>query len=103
MPLKGSVLKDLYPVYGMWQMSDNVILIDSFREAEVKKVMEDLGFEVVSYGKGAHDTYHKLPVSNFEIHTSLFDRTSEKKIYEYYKNIEKKTCKRGKIRKTILK
>ena len=90
MPLKGSVLKDLYPVYGMRQMSDNDILIDSSREADVKKVMEDLGFEVVSYGKGNHDVYHKQPVSNIEIHTSLFGPSHNKKIYEYYRNVEEK-------------
>lgn len=93
MPLKGSVLKDLYPVYGMRQMSDNDILIDPSRQADVRRIMEDIGFKTISYGKGAHDTYHKLPVSNFEIHSSLFDITSEKKIYEYYKNIEKKLVK----------
>ncbi|MBQ3413161.1 MAG: nucleotidyltransferase family protein [Oscillospiraceae bacterium] len=90
MPLKGSVLKDLYPIYGMRQMSDNDILIDSFREAEVKKVMEDLGFEAVSYGKGNHDVYHKQPVSNIEIHTSLFVPSHNKAIYEYYRSVEEK-------------
>ncbi len=71
-------------------MSDNDILIDPSRQADVRRIMEDIGFETVSYGKGAHDTYHKLPVSSFEIHTSLFDQAREKKFYEYYKNVGKR-------------
>lgn len=90
MPLKGSVLKDIYPVYGMRQMSDNDILVDPSREADVRRVMEALGFDVVSYGRGNHDIYHKQPVSNIEIHTSLFGPSSGKKIYEYYTNVEEK-------------
>ena len=40
MPLKGAVLKDFYPKYGMREMSDNDILIDPGRSSEVKCVME---------------------------------------------------------------
>ena len=93
MPLKGAVIKDLYPAYGMRQMSDNDILIDPSREDEVREVMENLGFETVRFGVSNHDVYHKLPVSNFEIHTSLFDDYRNKKLYEYYKNIEDRLIK----------
>ena len=48
MPLKGSVLKSLYPKIGMRQMSDNDILCDPARMQDVRTVMENLGFSVDS-------------------------------------------------------
>ena len=52
LPLKGCVLKDLYPAVGMRQMADNDILIDASRCEEVRKIMESLGFETGNFGKG---------------------------------------------------
>ncbi|MBO4887944.1 MAG: nucleotidyltransferase family protein [Firmicutes bacterium] len=42
-PLKGSVIKEYYPRFGMREMSDIDILIDPDRVEDVKKIMEDLG------------------------------------------------------------
>ena len=39
MPLKGAVLKDLYPAYGIRQMGDRDILIDPDRAEDVREIM----------------------------------------------------------------
>ena len=88
MPLKGALLKDIYPRYGMRQMSDNDILVDSGRMEDVKNIMQSLGFTVEHYGHGAHDAYFKLPVSNFEMHHRLFDPEYYPQIHNYYQNIK---------------
>ena len=93
MPLKGSVLKDLYPQYGMRQMADNDILIDASRAGDVKAIMESLGFTTVRFGKSNHDVYHKPPVSSFEIHTALFSPFFEEKIYQYYRDVKSRLIK----------
>lgn len=38
LPLKGVILKEMYPVYGMRQMADNDILFDSTYRKEVKDI-----------------------------------------------------------------
>ena len=73
MPLKGSVLKSLYPRTGMRQMADNDILCDPSRMSDVRSIMESLGFTTdSSYGRSIHDHYYKPPVCNFEMHRALF-------------------------------
>lgn len=90
MLLKGAVLAELYPEYGMRQMSDNDILVDASRAGEVRGVMEELGFTTEYFGVSNHDIYHKEPVSNFEIHTSLFSSGGDEKIFAYYANVEER-------------
>ena len=87
MPLKGTVLQYLYPRFGMREMADHDILIDPGRAADVKDIMEGLGFTTEHFGGSNHDVYYKRPVLNFEMHTGLFGEAHEEKLYEYYKNI----------------
>lgn len=84
MPLKGSVLKDLYPENGMREMADNDVLYDSTKQGEVKTIMLSRGYSVESVGKSHHDVYMKPPVLNYELHTKLFGATSD--FYAYYEN-----------------
>lgn len=95
MPLKGAILKDLYPRYGMREMADNDILVDAARAQDVRQIMESLGFETIRIGKMAHDTYHKEPVSNFEIHRMLFDVTAGSALDQYYQDVEKRLIPDG--------
>ena len=95
MPLKGAVLKDDYPKYGMRQMADHDILIDAVRAGDVRVIMESCGFTTESFGAGNHDVYYKPPVLNFEMHTALFGEAHEKRIYEYYKDVEKRLVRDG--------
>ena len=95
MPLKGSVLKTLYPKIGMRQMSDNDILYDVSRSADVRAIMESLGFTTVIYVQNnfSHDQYNKEPVCNFEMHRALFAPISGKALYNYYLNVKERLIK----------
>ena len=93
MPLKGAILKDLYPRQEMRQMADNDILFDAEYEAAVKDYFVREGYEVISYAKGNHDVYEKEPVYNFEMHTSLFGEAHNEIWAEYYKDIQSKLNK----------
>lgn len=90
MPLKGALLKDLYPKLGMRQMSDNDILCDSNYRARIKKIMLDMGFTCEHYGEGNDDAYFKPPVCNFEMHSELFIVTHVGKLYEYYEDVKQR-------------
>lgn len=87
MPLKGTVIKELYPSFGMRQMSDFDILFDSSYNHKIKEIMLDLGFTTEHFGQGNHDVYFKQPVSNFEMHTGLFSPNHKKEIYDYYRDV----------------
>lgn len=88
LPLKGSVLKDMYPKMGMRQMADNDILFDPAYQHQVKAYMESRGYVTTSFAKGNHDVYEKPPVYNFEFHTSLFNELLYEEWAEYYENIK---------------
>ena len=88
MPLKGPILKEMYPDFSMRQMADNDILFDVKYQSEIKKYFEDNGYSVISYNKGNHDVYEKHPVLNFEMHTSLFGEAHNQEWKEYYKDIK---------------
>ena len=90
MPLKGAILKDLYPRFGMREMADNDILVDASRAKDVGRIMQKLGFEVKEAGKGHHDEYTKPPVSNFEIHRMLFSGLDSEPCHLYYREMEKR-------------
>ena len=88
MPLKGTVLKDYYPSYGLRQMADHDILFDAMRADDVKAIMTEMGFISENFGAGNHDCYYKKPVCNFEMHRSLFGKGHETKMQEYYSDIK---------------
>ncbi|MGN0612577.1 MAG: nucleotidyltransferase family protein [Porcipelethomonas sp.] len=91
MPLKGVILKELYPEIGMRQMSDNDILYDKKYLHDVDKYMKDMGYTSDGRtGKYCHDEYHKPPLFNFELHTSLFGEFYGEKFFAYYSEIENK-------------
>ncbi len=88
LPLKGCIIKDLYPSVGLREMSDFDILFDKEYAQKLRDIFLKLGFSCEDFGRGAHDIYHKLPVSNFEMHTTLFSEEFNKKIYNYYNDIK---------------
>ncbi len=91
MPLKGSVLKEYYPLPGMREMTDVDILIDPSKREEVRDIMLERGYTAETYGRGNHDAYIKAPVLNFEMHTALFPDRVEFAPYftDALKNAEK--------------
>ena len=72
LPLKGSILQELYPRAGMRQMGDTDILYDSAFQAPLCRWFTDRGYTAVSVGESKHDIYEKPPVLNFEMHITLF-------------------------------
>lgn len=84
MPLKGSILKDLYPENGMRQMSDNDVLFDAEKQVQSKEIMLSHGYTAEHYGVGNHDVYMKPPVLNFELHTAFFGSAHAEPLYKYY-------------------
>ncbi|MGN1114702.1 MAG: nucleotidyltransferase family protein [Oscillospiraceae bacterium] len=90
MALKGSVLKSIYPKPGMRQMADNDILFDENFRKDIRSYMKQNGYAVKSYGQVDHDVYEKKPIYNFEMHTSLFNSTSDVNLEKYYMNIWEK-------------
>lgn len=90
MPLKGILLKEMYPVFGMRQMADNDILYDSNFQKELCIWMKEQGYKVISCGSGNHDVYEKKPVYNYEMHTALYGGEHNLIWVAYYKNIKEK-------------
>ena len=86
MPLKGAVVKAMYPRYGMREFSDHDILFDAAYAGDVKTIMEGLGYTAGHFGINHHDCYYKPPVLNFEMHRALFAPGHEEKLYEYYRD-----------------
>lgn len=74
MPLKGSILKDWYPKFGMREMADNDILFDASKRKEVKAIFQGRGYTVKEYNKSNHDEYEKPPIYNFEMHVALYHK-----------------------------
>ena len=92
MPLKGAILKDLYPEYGMRQMSDRDILFDSSRAEDVRDIMTEMGFESKGFGDSHHDYYLKPPCK-FELHRSLINPAVDMKLYRYYSDVKNRLIK----------
>ena len=88
MSLKGVLLKDMYPSYGMRQMADNDILFDSQFRNEVRDIFLSLDYEIEDYGNGNHDVYLRKPIFNYEMHVSLFSKVFPD-FLKYYTELEK--------------
>ena len=87
-PLKGAVLKELYPSLGMREMADIDILYDAGRRDDVRTLMEGLGYSTDGwYGMGVDDHFRKPPVTLFEMHTHLFDVRYNPDLAKYYEGI----------------
>ena len=93
LPLKGIILKEIYPKAGMRQMADNDILYDSRYQKQVMEYMKGRGYTAESVGKCQHDTYMKPPVYNFELHTRLYNESTDKTIYRYYSDVKSRLVK----------
>ena len=96
MPLKGSILKDMYPRYGMREMADVDILFDEEHAEDMKVIMNKLGFVTKKYGLGVHDVYYKKPVSNFEMHRQLINPILDERrerLNAYYTDVKTRLLK----------
>ena len=85
--LKGIVMQDYYPKFGMREMGDNDILYDSSYQEQMHDYMLSHGYRAEVYKRFHHDEYLKPPIYNFEFHNALFLKSDNEKLYEYYSNV----------------
>lgn len=95
MPLKGIILQNLYPQYGMRQMVDNDILFDQKYENQVDEYMKSRGY-IVKPGS-MHNEYNKKPMYNFELHKHLCKKWPKIKFYEYFSDFDNRLIKNGNL------
>ncbi len=93
MPLKGVILKELYPKLGLREMSDNDILFDNRYREEIRHWFEDCGYKVLEYGGGKDDVYAKKPYFYFEMHFSLFEERLLPEWNLYYQDLRSRLIK----------
>ena len=76
MPLKGVIIKHLYPTPDMRSMGDIDFLFDPARAEEVREIMQGLGYEPKGDedGNNTVDVYWKKPIMNIEMHRALIGR-----------------------------
>lgn len=89
LPVKGFVLKELYPKSDMRAMSDLDILIPPDKAENARDAMVKIGYTVEHYDGGVQDVYFKPPVMNVEIHNNLFMEAMKNSV-DYYKEFAKK-------------
>lgn len=83
MPLKGSVIRDLFPLPYLREMSDLDILIPVEKLQQACQLCEAMGYRTNSRVEH-HIELHKLPYMNIELHSGLIASFYE--YYEYYKD-----------------
>ena len=71
LPLKGCIVKEMYPDPKYRQMADLDILVHEEDNAKVKTVLEDAGYTCKHFGQEVHDIYEKKPFMDIEIHYRL--------------------------------
>ena len=81
-PLKGYIIKNLYPQPDMRLMADVDILIEASQLEKAGEIMLSLGYTAEHIG-GNHDVYYKRPVMNIELHRALFAESNDV-LYNYF-------------------
>ena len=99
LPLKGSVIKEMYPNPEMREMNDNDILIDQNGRDQAKDFMLSRGYQVkpndkgVIDNKGNSDEFIKDPFFYFELHKFLIEERYSPKQYDYFLSIKDRLIK----------
>ena len=99
LPLKGSVIKEMYPNPEMREMNDNDILIDQNGRDQAKDFMLGSGYAIkpndkgVIDDKGNSDEYVKDPFFYFELHKFLIEERYSPKQYDYFLSIKDRLIK----------
>ena len=94
-PLKGILLKELYPEAGMREMADQDMLCDSRGREKLAAFMEKRGYSSSCIGRGNHDIFKKPPVYHFEMHTALFGTHQNPQFAEYFRKMEENLLRSG--------
>lgn len=90
MPLKGTILRQYYPLPELRQMCDTDVLYDkSYRQTVCDWFVQN-GYDTKCIDLACDDCFYKKPVYNFEMHRRLFDETHDPAWMQYYTNVEEK-------------
>ena len=73
LPLKGCLLKEMYPKPEFREMSDLDILIKPESQENVKELMESSGYITENFGIKKDDSYRKPPFVHVEMHHMLLE------------------------------
>ncbi len=71
LPLKGCVLKGIYPSPNLRVMSDVDLLYDGVSTQKLADLMEAFCYSTENLEEGVHDIFHKKPCMNIEMHRQL--------------------------------
>lgn len=85
MPLKGSLLKEMYPSPEYRQMADVDLLIESDKAQKAQQLMHSMGYTTRIFGNESVDEYSLPPYMNVEIHSRMV--AVEYKYSWYYDDI----------------
>ena len=88
LPLKGYVIKNLYPESCMRTMSDTDILIRADQALQAKNIFEELGFSFCgSNGSGNTDFYVSSAQMQYEVHKDLEPEGARSEDRNFLKNL----------------
>ncbi|MDO4193484.1 MAG: nucleotidyltransferase family protein [Erysipelotrichaceae bacterium] len=79
-PLKGCIVKEMYPKPEYREMSDLDILVKRTDAEKLRPVMEELGYRCDSFGIEKDDQYAKDPFMHVEMH---FELLSQDEVWYY--------------------
>lgn len=71
LPLKGCVVKKLYPTPSLRVMCDIDMLYEGVTPQELSELMEQAGYSTENLESGCHEVFHKMPCMNIEPHRKL--------------------------------
>lgn len=81
-PLKGCIIKEMYPRPEYREMSDLDILVHKADAAKVKGILESSGYRCYTFDHGKHDSYFKVPFIHVEMHFELLEQNEQKEYEE---------------------
>lgn len=93
-PMKGALLKYVYPTPELREMSDIDILIQKESWDDAVAVLAEMGYTLQESIKH-HDIYVKKPYMVIEAHRAMYDKTVDYNQYEYFKNMSKAVLREG--------
>ncbi len=83
LPLKGILIRKLYPKTAMRQMADFDLWYDVKHREKIIDWFVERGY-TAEVEVGNHDVFQRPPVLNFEMHTSLYGLSHKKSWRDYY-------------------
>lgn len=92
LPLKGTILKNIYPKTEMRRMGDADILIKESQYPDIKNILKNIGY-IFEY-ETDHEIVWKKPALNLELHKKLIPERN-KEFYAYFGSGWDFACKKN--------